>query len=226
MRPQLRSNRPLVGTIARSSRGSLVFGRENAFMLFAGWPGAEDEGEIMSTGGGTAAILTDRLRLRPYELADFDRMHQLMGRAEAFPFPARAGLDEEEVWSRLLRHIGSWSALGLGFFAVEEITTGAFVGEAGFTWFRRGAGSEYGSAPEATWTIAPDYQGRGYAGEAAAAAQRWIETERGLTRTLCAIHPDNAPSLSIAGKLGYREIGRVMFRGHPAIFLERRAQDL
>ena len=174
------------------------------------------------SGAGDCAILTERLRLRPYTVDDFGSMSALMSRPETFRYPSREPFREEEVWNRLLGHVGHWAAYGFGFCAVEERATGAFVGETGFAWFRRGLGESYAEAPEATWTIAPDHQGRGYASEAAGAAQRWIEQRLGLPRTLCMIHPDNAPSLGVARRLGYQEIGRVTYKGHPAIFFERR----
>lgn len=166
-------------------------------------------------------LVSDRLQLRPYRLADFDDMHAMMSQPAVHRYPQRQPFSAEESWTRLLRHIGHWAEFGFGFLAVEERQSGRFVGEAGFSFFRRGLAEDYDDAPEATWTIAPDYQRRGYASEAAGAAQEWADSMLGLPRTLCMIHVDNAPSVSIARKLGYGEIARPTYLGEPTIFLER-----
>ncbi|MFN3727668.1 MAG: GNAT family N-acetyltransferase [Allosphingosinicella sp.] len=166
-------------------------------------------------------IGAERLRLRPYRLGDFDDMHALMSQPAIHRYPSREPFSEEESWTRLLRHLGHWTEFGFGFLAVEERASGRFVGEAGFSFFRRGLAAEFGRDPEATWTIAPEYQGRGYAREAAMAAQDWADNKLGLSPTLCMVHADNAPSLSISRKLGYREIGRAVYLDQPVIFHER-----
>ena len=172
------------------------------------------------------AISTERLRLRPYRLSDHGDMHALMSRPEVHLYPQRDPFSEEESWTRLLRHLGHWAEFGYGFLAVEDRATGRFIGEAGFSFFRRGLGEAYSQTPEATWTIAPEHQGQGYASEAAAAAHDWADRTLSLGRTLCMIHPANAPSLAVADKLGYREIGRPVFRGEPVIFFERGSRRL
>ena len=43
----------------------------------------------------------------------------------------------EDVWSKLLRYAGHWALLGFGYWAIEEKSSGRFVGEAGFADFKR-----------------------------------------------------------------------------------------
>ncbi len=38
----------------------------------------------------------------------------------------------ESVWTRLLRYIGHWQALGYGYWAVFEKKTGRYAGSFGF----------------------------------------------------------------------------------------------
>ena len=167
-------------------------------------------------------VATERLLLRPYRVEDFEAMCRLMSAPDTQLHPPRPPMGPEETWTRLLRHIGHWSQFGYGFFAVEDRATGAFVGEAGFSFFRRGLGELYDDAPEATWTIAAEQRGRGLATEAAAAAHRWADERLRLPRTLCMIHAGNLPSLRVAEKLGYCEYGRVTHQGEPAIYFERK----
>lgn len=173
----------------------------------------------MSAAG--VLITSERLTLRAYRLDDYEAMHRLMSSPQAHPDPQRPPHSAEDSWTRLLRHIGHWAQFGYGFMALEDRATGRFVGEAGFSFFRRGLGEQYQDAPEATWTILPEYRNRGLATEAAAAAHRWLHRNAGVERTLCMIHAANAPSLRVAEKLGYSELGGVSHRDEPAIFFVR-----
>jgi len=127
---------------------------------------------------------------------------------------------QEETWARLLRYIGHWQALAYGFWLVEEKATGEFAGELGFADFRREIEPPL-SDPEAGWAFLPRFQGRGYATEALRAAQDWGDAYLPGSRTVCLIHPDNAPSFRVAEKCGFRECRRVTYREHPAALLAR-----
>ena len=74
---------------------------------------------------------TDRLILRPHVIADSADEAALWAdpvvTRHILPNPATP----EESWSRLLRYIGHWQALGYGYWAVTDLQTGAFLGEAG-----------------------------------------------------------------------------------------------
>lgn len=166
-------------------------------------------------------VTTERLLLRPYELRHRDDMLQLTSSRETFPQAPNGPLDGEENWSRLLRHIGHWSVFGYGFFAVEEKDNGRFIGEAGLSMFRRDLRPDFETAPEATWSIVPAAQGKGYACEAASAALGWAEATHRLRRTLCLVHADNGPSLRVAEKLDFRRMETAMYKGRRFILFER-----
>jgi RimJ/RimL family protein N-acetyltransferase len=53
------------------------------------------------------------------------------------------------------------------------------------------------------------------------AAARWGEQHFGRSDFVCLIAPENAPSLRLAEKLGYREYGRAPYRGEPSVQLRR-----
>jgi RimJ/RimL family protein N-acetyltransferase len=136
-------------------------------------------------------------------------------------YSERGPMTPEESWARLLRHAGQWALRGCGIFAVEEKETGELVGEAGFADFRRGLGADFDPFPEASWTIRPDRQGRGYATEAAGAALAWLAGTRGEAHTVCLIHTDNIASHRVAAKLGYTPFRTLDYRGYPAQLLRR-----
>ncbi|MFE0753011.1 GNAT family N-acetyltransferase [Inquilinus sp. NPDC058860] len=168
----------------------------------------------------SSTIETERLVLRPHRAEDFDDLAAMWADPGVTRFIGGRPSTPEESWARLLRYGGLWSLLGFGYWAVRDRATGRFVGEVGFADFRRGLGPDFDGAPEGGWILAPWAQGRGLAGEAVRAALAWADA-RGWARSVCIIDPDNAPSLRLAGACGYREIGRITYKDHPVVLLER-----
>jgi RimJ/RimL family protein N-acetyltransferase len=75
----------------------------------------------------------------------------------------------------------------------------------------------------AGWVLAGDTHGKGYATEAAGAAIAWGETHFGPVRTACIIAPENAPSIRVAEKCGYREFQRTTYKDNATIMFVRDA---
>lgn len=173
------------------------------------------------TGADTGPVLcTARLAMRPHRLEDFGDSLALWSSPLTTRFVGGVVPAEDEVWNRLMRYAGFWSLLGYGFWVVRERNGERFVGEVGFGDGRRGLGAAFSGVPEMGWAIAPEMQGRGLAGEAAAAALAWAD-ER-WPRTVCLIHPENSPSLRVAERNGYRPFQETVFKGQPTVLFERR----
>ena len=84
----------------------------------------------------------------------------------------------------------------------------------GFIGFHTLPGAEYlnSYAPgsvEFGYTVFPDHRKRGYASEAAGALMQWATREHKVTRFVVSISPANEPSLRLAQKFGFRNVGRV-----------------
>jgi ribosomal-protein-alanine N-acetyltransferase len=62
-------------------------------------------------------------------------------------------------------------------------------------------------AAEVGYTIFPSHRGRGYATEAVQALIGWARAQ-GIDHFIASISPDNAASLALARRLGFREVGR------------------
>jgi RimJ/RimL family protein N-acetyltransferase len=182
---------------------------------------AEAAGGSMSDDASEVRIETQRLVLRRYRADDHECVLRLASDPEIFRYSHHGALGSEESWSMLLRHVGHWAERGWGVFGVEEKETGALVGQAGLSDFRRRLGPRFDGAPEITWSFETSSQRRGYATEAARAALDWYDRAHGPTRTVCLIHEQNAASLRVAEKLGYQEFDRRHYKGYPAILLER-----
>lgn len=209
---------------ARTSSGLLVFPAPPALCLSATASTASRRDGVMTFRSGETWIETDRLVLRRYEASHFPDVAELTSLPETFRYSERGPMSSDEAWSRLLRHIGHWTAMGFGFFAIEEKLSGRFIGEAGLNDFRRGLGSGFDGVPEIGWTMTPSAQGRGYATEAAQAALMWMEQRFEAACVVCLIHTSNAPSLRVAEKLGFTSQGRCVYKGYPAFQLERQQQ--
>ncbi|WP_051651384.1 GNAT family N-acetyltransferase [Brevundimonas bacteroides] len=168
-------------------------------------------------------LLTRRLTMRPVLIEDFGDIADLWAN-ERFtrPIAGRGALTTEEVWFRLLRDLGHWSALGQGNWSLRMRDGGAYVGSVGVLDYRRGCVPPL-DAPELGWGVAPAFQGQGLAREALDAALDWCDRVLNAPRTVCMIDPPNAPSLKLAERTGYRPYAEGTYQDKAVILLERRA---
>jgi RimJ/RimL family protein N-acetyltransferase len=160
-------------------------------------------------------VETGRLRLRGYRREDFPALAAMWSDPLVMRHVLRRPSTEEESWARLLRYAGLWPMLGYGYWAVEERSTGRFVGDVGFADFRRDMTPAFGDAPEAGWVLAAWAHGKGFATEAVRAAHAWSDAHLGRAgHTVCMIALENAPSIALAIKCGYVEYGRGTYKGN------------
>jgi RimJ/RimL family protein N-acetyltransferase len=104
---------------------------------------------------------------------------------------------------------------------VRETVTDRLVGEVGFAEHRRDMTPPVAGMPEVGWVLTPAAHGQGFATEAVRAVVDWGDAQFSGKRTVCLIHPENAPSLRVAEKCGYREYARTTYKDAPTILLER-----
>ncbi|WP_353230214.1 GNAT family N-acetyltransferase [Novosphingobium sp.] len=126
-----------------------------------------------------------------------------------------------DEFGRLARNAGSWALYGYGNFVVREAGTPNVVGICGVFHSWRGFGADFDDTPEAGWIFAEPVWGRGYAGEAAAAALAWFDAQHGPRRVACMIEPDNRASMAIAARLGFVAYREQDFDGVTLILLQR-----
>ncbi len=166
---------------------------------------------------------TDRLLLRPFRREDFPALVSLWSDPLVMKHVLGRASTEEETWARLLRYAGLWPLLGYGYWAVEERSTGRYVGDVGFADFRRDMTPSFGDAPEAGWVLAAWAHGKGFATEAVRAAHAWSDAH--IDRpgyTVCMIAPQNAASIGVALKCGYMDDGRGTYKGNESLLFRRR----
>src|SRR6266702_6413802 len=100
------------------------------------------------------SIETDRLILRGHRKEDLEACLALWSNPIVTRYTVRMPLSREDVWGRLLRYAGHWALLGFGYWAVEEKSTGAFVGEIGFADYKRNLEPALHDTPEIGWVLA------------------------------------------------------------------------
>lgn len=164
-------------------------------------------------------LSTDRLVLDRHRPDDLDALAALWADPAVYGPIGVAARSREEVWIRLLRHVGMWATFGYGSWVVRASRDGPAVGELGLIEARRVLDPPL-TLPEMGWMIAPDLHGRGFAGEAMGSALAWSDAN-GIARTTCIIGTDNAPSPRLAARLGYRPLREAPYHGKTVAVLER-----
>lgn len=163
---------------------------------------------------------TERLRLRGHTLADYPVMVEVWGDEVTVRHTIGRPSTPEETWGRLHRYAGHWALMGFGYWAWEEKGTGRFVGEGGFSDFKRDVQPAL-DAPEHGWALAPWAHGQGFALEALTAQLAWADAHFKRRDFVCMIAPENERSLRLAQKVGYREYARALYHGAAEVLLRR-----
>ncbi|CAN7251298.1 GNAT family N-acetyltransferase [Neorhizobium sp. LjRoot104] len=160
---------------------------------------------------------TERLILRPHRLEEFETYAEFWADPDVVRYISGIPSSRENSWSRMLRVTGMWHLMGFGFLAIEEKETGRLLGEAGFQDMRREFQPSIEGTLETGWALIPSVHGRGYATEAVGAMISWGEAYFPDRRMTCIISPENAASLRVASKLGFREFARADYHGPIAV---------
>ena len=148
---------------------------------------------------------TERLILRGWRDSDLDGFAALMADAEYSRF-IMGPLTRDGSWRGIALFIGHWALRGFGHFALEEKSSGAFVGYCG-PWFPHGFPER-----EIGWALLPTAQGKGYATEAAKRARDYAYNTLGWSTAISLIVPENIPSRRVAERLGAKLDGTVHYR--------------
>jgi RimJ/RimL family protein N-acetyltransferase len=166
-------------------------------------------------------IDTERLRLRGHELGDFPECVAMWSDPEVIRYTIGEPSPPQRTWLRILSYRGHWALLGFGYWAVQEKTSGRYIGELGFADFKRNTKLSLDGMPELGWALAPWAQGKGYATEALRAAVAWGDQQFQSLRTTCIVHRENERSVRIAAKLGYELVLQAPSDAEPHAILAR-----
>ncbi|MGY4516510.1 GNAT family N-acetyltransferase [Lysobacter sp. HA18] len=147
---------------------------------------------------------TERLILRQWRIEDFDRYAEMFAAPETHHIGGPLVLGD--AWRRFLQMPGAWALQGFAMFAIEEKSSGLWMGQAG-PWQPAGwPGTEVGYA------MHPQAWGKGYATEACTAAMDWAFDTLGWTDIIHTIDVANTASQNVAKRLGASNRGRREFQ--------------
>lgn len=160
----------------------------------------------------TTVVQTERLILRTWAPADIDAFAVLARdpRVTRYINGGRAATDEQ-IGSFLERQIITAARAGWCRWALQlcEPAAGEPAGVVGFA----GPGCTFAPDIEFGWWLHPDLWGRGLATEAARAGIHHCFAVIGLPRLISMVHPENAASLAVARKVGFRRDAQVEHNG-------------
>jgi RimJ/RimL family protein N-acetyltransferase len=159
-------------------------------------------------------LTTDRLILRPQQADDFEPCAAMWSDEEVVRHIGGVTRPAQDVWFNLLRSRGMWSLIGYGYWIAVEKGSGAFIGEIGFSDFKRGMTPDLSACPEAGWAFNRTSWGKGYASEAVAAIHAWLDRARPGPSN-CIIDLDNLASRRVAEKSGYKFWCEALYRDKP-----------
>lgn len=148
-------------------------------------------------------IETERLLLRGHRREDFPALAAMWSDPQVTRFISGRPATEHESWMRYLRYAGHWIVMGYGYWAVTLKDSGTFIGEMGFSDFKRPLDLPVKGLPEAGWAFAAAYHGKGYAREALGACLGWADSGARFPITTCLIEPGNTPSIRLAESAGF-----------------------
>jgi len=153
---------------------------------------------------------TPRLILRALRATDLDAFAAMHANPEVMRhLGAGVPRSRDETWDGMARMLGQWPLRGYGMFAMEDVSTGRFVGRAGIlqplNW----------PDPELAYGLDQPFWGQGLATEACKTLLRWAFHDLQLPKLVSLIRPDNTASIQVVRKLGATLIDRFELQGGP-----------
>ena len=166
-------------------------------------------------------IETERLLLRAFRAGDLDAHAATLGDEETMRYIGGTPVGREDSWRRLLLGVGMWSLIGTGPWAVELKSDGRMVGHCGFFQFNREMAPLILGEPEMGWIFDRSVHGQGIAFEACAAALQWADANLEAGSYPAIISPENAASIRLAERLGFRRQPDALYRGETTALFRR-----
>jgi len=143
---------------------------------------------------------TERLRIRPFTMADVEELHAIIGDPAVMRFIPAGPSPNIEVTKEVLENV-LWhqEAHGYSIWAVTDKYTGKMLGDCGL-FLLDGVGPE----TEINYHLAVEHWGHGYATEAAFECIRYGFADLGLERIIGLTDPQHVASQRVLEKNGMR----------------------
>ena len=155
---------------------------------------------------------TTRIRLREFTDRDLDVTAALMADEDQMRlYPRPRTRDETHEWIR--RNLRLYEHRGLGFWLMEALTTGDFLGYSGI----RPDNIEGVEEIEMGWHTKKTFWGQGFATEAAAACRDLAFSRFDIPRLVATIDLHNPQSQRVAQKIGMQMEKKAVLEGWPCL---------
>jgi RimJ/RimL family protein N-acetyltransferase len=162
---------------------------------------------------------TPRLHLRPWTVEDAPATDAIYGDAETMRmFGDGSTFTRAAIAESLADIVNEYAVRGYANYAVIERATNRVIGHCGAHATRH-------DFAEADWVIGREWQGRGYATEAARAVFLRAFTVDRIEEIVGIVHVDNALSIAVMEKLGMRRGEELVKHGMPSVRYSLRKSD-
>ncbi|MEO7854178.1 MAG: GNAT family N-acetyltransferase [Rubrivivax sp.] len=167
------------------------------------------------TARAALTLETPRLRLRPFEHADWHDYAGICADAEVMRYIGDGTAQTtDQAWQSMAAFLGHWALLGYGMWALQHREGGPLLGRVGYLDRPGWPGFELG------WVLGREHWGHGYAREAAAAALKHAFEVLQRPRVISLIRPANLRSIAVATALGETLHSRTDLRGGEVLVYE------
>jgi ribosomal-protein-alanine N-acetyltransferase len=158
-------------------------------------------------------IETDRLLMRPFELDDADLAYRWFGDERVMKYtPSGVDRSVQNTRERLDGYRAHQALHGFSKWLIVEHESGQPIGDAGLLILQELGWIDLG------FRLAPAHWGKGLATEASSAWVRTAFNDLGIKRLGAFAHPDNAASIRVLSKLGFRSERRDTIMGMTSIY--------
>jgi RimJ/RimL family protein N-acetyltransferase len=142
---------------------------------------------------------TERLKMRQFVEADLDPYARLCADPETMRYIGLGNtLSRADAWRSMAMFLGHWQLRGYGMWAIEEKSTGEFIGRIGLHY------PEAWPVLEVGWFLDRKRWAQGLATEGGRAAIQFAFDRLNLPHIASVIYPQNIASIRVAEKLGMR----------------------
>jgi RimJ/RimL family protein N-acetyltransferase len=158
-------------------------------------------------------LQTERLRLRPCRSEDEKSIHALWTNEKIrhFLFDERV-IAASETQSFIEASLSSFARHGYGLWLVHQRESKLLVGFSGFL--------DPGNCPTLIYGIHPDFDGRGYATEAAACVLRYAVENLGLSEIKADVDEPNLASIRVLRKLNFKQVDSALVNGRQLLYFQ------
>jgi [ribosomal protein S5]-alanine N-acetyltransferase len=164
-------------------------------------------------------LQTARLGLRRYTAEDADALSAVFADPYAAKFyPAMNTSAAAQRWVQW--NLQNYQAHGFGLWALELLSTGVFIGDAGITYQT----PESVQILEVGWHVHPDFRSSGYATEAADACMRYGFGQLKANSLHSMVDPANIASIKVATRV-HRGRREYLGKNGPMLLFSTTASD-